>query len=87
MWLLSDDDMKKLLGGEFCQTVIIKQLEPNTSIRQLYFTQFDYNSYNGFRKFYSSKLKPIINSIKYLDDDNFITKVIKFVCDKLIKIC
>ena len=69
MWVLSDDDMRELLGGEFIQVILAKQIDKNMSIRKLFYYQVDYLSYNGFRKFYNKVLYNIIDSIKYIDDD------------------
>ena len=51
MWLLSDEDLRHLLGGEYVQVVCAKQIDKDISIRKLFYYQFEYNSYNGFRKF------------------------------------
>jgi len=76
MYIISDSAMEKLLGGEFCQVVIANEIDKNISIRKLYNFQFNYFSYQGFRKFYLHKLKPIINKIKYIDNNNMIAKML-----------
>ena len=79
MWIVSDEAMKQLLGGEFCQVVELKKLEPRLTVKDLYLLQFKYFTYDGFRKFYNKHLSNIINSINFLDDDSFIVKIIKTI--------
>lgn len=85
MWILSDEDLRHLLGGEYVQVILAKQIDKDMSIRKLFYYQFEYNSYNGFRKFYKKVLSSIIDSIKYIDEDSIIGKLILWVV-KLIKI-
>lgn len=77
MWLVSDEAMRGLLGGEFCQVVIAKQTDPDVSIKKLYDYQFNYFSYQGFRKFFKSRLIKVLNGIKFLDDNEMSSKLIK----------
>ena len=49
MWVLSDNDMRELLGGEFIQVILAKQIDKDMSIRKLFYYQVDYLSYNIFR--------------------------------------
>ena len=77
MWIISDGAMRDLLGGEFCQVVIAKQEEPEISIKKLYGYQFNYFSYQGFRKFFKSRLIKILNHIKFIDDDTAMAKIAK----------
>ena len=78
MWIVSDNAMRELLGGEFCQVVEMKQLVKDLSIKEMWAMQFKYFSYDGFRKFYNKYLSKIIDDIRVVDDDKFIVKVFKF---------
>jgi hypothetical protein len=82
MWILSDKAMAKIVGGDFDYVVETAKEDKSSTITQLFECQCEYESYNGFRKFYNKYLKPIINSISYVDDDKLIAKIIR----KLFKI-
>ena len=69
MYILTDEAFNSLVNGEFAQVIIAKKIRPSMSINELYNYQFDYDSYNGFRKFYHNHLEPIINDIRYIDND------------------
>lgn len=77
MWLLTDEDMRELLGGEFSQVVTLKKIYKDISIRKLYGFQFTYFSYQGFRQFYKKYLEPIVETVKYIEDDSIIGKILK----------
>lgn len=79
MWIVSDEVMHKLLGGEFCQVVELKRLEPDLNIKELYGFQFKYFTYDGFRKFYNKHLSSIIKDMHWLYDDSLLIKFIKFI--------
>lgn len=70
MYILTDEAFNSLVNGEFAQVIIAKKIRPSMSINELYNYQFDYDSYNGFRKFYHRHLEPIINNIRYVDNDS-----------------
>jgi len=70
MYILTDEAFNKLVDGEFAQVIIAKKIRPSMSINELFNYQFDYESYNGFRKFYRKHLEPIINNIRYIDNDS-----------------
>jgi hypothetical protein len=78
MWLLTDEDMRELLGGEFSQVVTLKKIYKDISIRKLYGFQFTYFSYQGFRQFYKKYLEPIVETVKYIEDDSIVGKILKF---------
>jgi hypothetical protein len=82
MWILSDRAMAKIVGGDFDYVVELAKEDKSLTITQLFEFQCEYESYNGFRKFYNKYLKPIIDSISYIDDDKLIAKII----GKLFKI-
>ena len=77
MWLLTDEDMRELLGGEFSQVVTLKKIYKDISMRKLYGFQFTYFSYQGFRQFYKKYLEPIVETVKYIEDDSIIGKILK----------
>ena len=79
MYILSDEALNELLGGEYYQVIIAKKECPDLSIAQLYNFQFDYFSYQGFRKFYRKHLEPIIKQIHIIDDDSIVGKAIKWL--------
>jgi hypothetical protein len=77
MYIISDSAFNELIGGEFYQVILAKKERPDMSVAELYNYQFDYFSYQGFRKFYRKHLEPIINSIKIVDDNSIIGRIIK----------
>lgn len=77
MYILTDDAFNSLVSGEFAQVIIAKKHEPGLSIAKLYNFQFNYFSYQGFRKFYKKYLEPIIDNVFYLDDDTVVSKILK----------
>lgn len=79
MWLLRDEDMREILGGEYSQVVTLRKLYKDISIRKLYSFQFTYFSYQGFRQFYKRYLEPIVETINYIEDDSILGKVLKFI--------
>jgi hypothetical protein len=79
MYLLEDESFNNLLGGEYYQVVIAKQQEPNLSIKRLYDFQFNYFSYQGFCKFYHKHLEPIIDSVKIIDDNSILGKILRWL--------
>ena len=72
MYILTDDVFNKLVGGEFVQVVEAMKAQPNAPVRKLYNLQFDYFSYEGFRKFYNKVMSKIINGVAYHDDSSAI---------------
>ena len=50
---------------------------PNTPVRKLYNLQFDYFSYEGFRKFYNKVMSKIINGIVHCDNNSIIGRSLK----------
>lgn len=77
MYILTDDVFNKLLGGEFVQVIETMKVQPNAPVRKLYNLQFDYFSYEGFRKFYNKVISKIINGIVYYDDSHIIGRSLK----------
>jgi hypothetical protein len=77
MYILTDDVFNKLMGGEFVQVIEAMKVQPNAPVRKLYNLQFDYFSYEGFRKFYNKVMSKIINGVVYYDDNNIIGHSLK----------
>ena len=82
MYILEDEGLNHLLDGEFYQVILAKQHDPNVSVRKLNNFQFDYKTYQGFRKFYRKYLEPIIDKIKIVEDDSLKAKVIRWLTDE-----
>ena len=78
MWIVTDYAMNKLLNG--CFDLVISAVKKNKTmnIKDLYKLQAEYESYNGFRKFFNKKLRPISHDIKHIDN-KFISKLISFI--------
>ena len=79
MYILEDEALNNLLGGEFYQVIVAKQHQPNMSIRKLYNYQFNYFTYNGFRKFFRKHLLPIIDKITTIENDSMAGKIIRWI--------
>ena len=77
MYILTDDVFNKLLGGEFVQVIEAMKVQPNAPVRKLYNLQFDYFSYEGFRKFYNKVMSKIINGIVHCDNNSIIGRSLK----------
>lgn len=77
MYIISDEAFNNLTGGEYVQVIIAKKKCPELSVAKLYNYQFNYFSYQGFRKFYKKYLEPIINEVLYIDDDTLAGKFLK----------
>lgn len=79
MWLLSNEAMNKLLDGDYTSVILSKKKWKDLSIRELFCVQIYYDSYDGFRKFYNKKIKPIIDEIKFVDETSLLGKLIKLL--------
>ena len=79
MWLLSNEAMNKLLDGDYTSVILSKKKWKDLSIRELFCVQIYYDSYDGFRKFYNKKIKPIIDGIKFVDETSLLGKFIKLL--------
>lgn len=77
MWLVSDKAMNKLLDGDYTSVIYSKKKWKDLTIRELFCVQFCYNTYDGFRKFYNKKIKPIINDIHFVDNTSVVGKFLK----------
>lgn len=81
MYILTDDVFNMLMGGEFVQVIEAMKVQPNAPVRKLYNLQFDYFSYEGFRKFYNKVISKIINGVAYYDDNHIIGRSLKDVVE------
>ena len=82
MYLVEDESFNEMLGGEYYQVILAKKEQPDLSIARLYNYQFNFFSYQGFRKFYKKHLEPIINGIRIIDDKSFIGKLIRWIVNE-----
>lgn len=82
MYIITDEAFNNLTGGEYVQVIIAKKQCPELSIAKLYNYQFNFFSYQGFRKFYKKYLEPIINKIIYVDDDTLAGKFLKGLVER-----
>ena len=88
MYLIEDEALNQLLGGEYYQVIVAKHHNPKISIHKLFKGfQFDYKTYIGFRNFYKKYLLPIVNDIKIIDDDSLLGKLLRWLvkCDVITK--
>jgi hypothetical protein len=77
MYILTDEVFNKLMGGEFVQVIEAMKAQPNAPVRKLYNLQFDYFSYEGFRKFYNKVISKIIDGVSHVDSDNLLGKSLR----------
>lgn len=83
VWVVSDEAMRKLLGGEFCQVVEAYKEDETLTVKKLFNYQFEYGSYNGFRLFMKNHLTPIIKRIAFIDDTSLISRLLrKYINEK-----
>lgn len=78
VWVVSDEAMKKILGGDFTDVSVLYESADNVSIRTLYKVQDTYKSYQGFRKFFKKHLEPVIEKISFIEDNTFMGKVVRY---------
>ena len=79
MWVLSDRVFNKLLNGDYTVAIGMKQKYKDMSITDMYCYQFEYESYDGFRKFYNKVLSPILDGIKFIDRNTLIGKILNML--------
>lgn len=77
MWVVSDNDMRELLGGEFSSLVIARALKPDIKVFELFRHQDVYKTSSGFAKFYRSTLSKIISTVRFVDDGCVTARAIK----------
>lgn len=78
VWVVSDEAMEHILGGDFTNVSVLHEDVDNVSVRTLYKVQNTYKSYQGFRKFFRKYLEPIIEKISFIEDNTFMGKVVKY---------
>lgn len=78
VWIVSDEAMERMLGGDFIDVAVIHDNADNVSVRTLYKVQDTYKSYQGFRKFFRRHLEPIIKKICFIENNTFMGKVANY---------
>lgn len=78
VWVIKDEAMEQLLGGDFTDVCVLNEECSGISIRQLYKCQDVYKSYQGFRTFFKKHLQPIIEKICFIEDIGFIGKIVNY---------
>lgn len=78
VWVVSDEAMEQILGGDFTDVSVLYESANDISIRTLYNVQDTYKSYQGFRKFFRKHLEPVIEKICFIEDKGIIGKVVKY---------
>ena len=78
VWIVSDEAMEQILGGDFTDVSVLYEDVDNVSVRTLYKVQDTYKSYQGFRKFFRKHLEPIIEKISFIEDNTFMGKVVRY---------
>lgn len=79
MWIISDYAMNKLLNGDFTVAIGMKKRHKDMSLVDMYCYQFEYESYDGFRKFYNKVLSKIIDKITFVDRGTLLHKILSMV--------
>lgn len=79
MWIVDDETMNKIFGGDYTTIIEAKKKYPHLTIRELFCIQIYYNSYDGFRKFYNKSIRPIIDGIKFINNQSLLGKGIKLL--------
>ena len=78
MWVVSDEAMEQILGGNFIDVAVLHEECNKITVRKLYKHQNVYKSYQGFRKFFRKHLEPIIEKVCFIEDNRIIGKIIKY---------
>ena len=76
MWIISNRALNKLLNGDYSMAIELKKRDKELTVKDLFCVQFEYESYDGFRKFYNKYLKGIIDELKFISDKSLIGKII-----------
>lgn len=85
MYLIEDEAFNEMLGGEYYQVIVAKKHQPDLSVAKLYNYQFNFFSYQGFRKFYRKHLEPIVDKIRLVEDNSLIGKLIRWLTHEKVK--
>ena len=78
VWVISDEAMEHILGGNFIDVAVLHEECSKIAIRKLYKYQDVYKSYQGFRKFFKKYLEPVIEKICFIEDNGILGKIIKY---------
>ena len=77
MWVITDNGMEVILGGEFVNIWERYNKDKSISIYKLYTMQNKYKTYGGFRKFYN-KISNLLNrNVKLTHLPKWLDKFIK----------
>lgn len=79
MWILTDEAMEHILGGNFIDVVETKHKYKDASIANMKHLQTKYKSHTGFRKFYRKTLEVIINVSRIIPDKSILGKIILYL--------
>lgn len=79
VWVVSDEAMEHILGGDFTDVSVLYESANNVSVRTLYRVQDTYRSYQGFRKFFRKYMEPVIERMCFIEDNGFIGKVVRYL--------
>lgn len=82
MWVIDDEAMDMILGGKFFMVLDMARKKKNIPVKDLYCMQFEYESYDGFRKFFNKRLRPIVNRVKYVSSNNIIGKLLNIIAKR-----
>ena len=66
MWVISDEGMRVILGGEFVEVYKRYSKNKTISINKLYNHQSKYKTYAGFRKFYKKITSILAKDVKII---------------------
>ena len=76
MWILTDEAMENILGGNFINVVEAKHEYKDIPITNMKYLQTKYKSHTGFRKFYKKVLEGLIESARIVPDNSILSKFI-----------
>lgn len=79
MYIIDEESLSKILGGEFYQVILARKINPKISINKLFKHQYKYTTYPGFRKFFRRHLENAIEGIRIVEEDSLLAKFIKWV--------
>lgn len=79
MWILTDEAMEHILGGNFIDVIKTKHEYKDTSILNMKHLQTKYKSYTGFLKFYKKVLEGIIDTSRIISDKSILGKIILYL--------
>lgn len=78
VWIVSDEAMEHLLGGDFTDVAMLHDECNEMTISELFNFQDLYKSYQGFRKFFRRHLEPIIEKVRFIEDDDIMGRIVRY---------